>query len=314
MPDLASDDLNLGSNHQLRSQIDWVGMESMMIPIKIKAPDGAVTSMPAHVDAFVSLDDPDIRGIHMSRLFVAVESVFDHFPFSLESIHKILEIFRSSHHSLSANCRLSVAFDYLVKRPALKSNFSGWRSYPVKVTATRIGDDLELEQSLQITYSSTCPCSAALARQLTQKSFADQHAKMESVKTTEVVQWLGSQESATPHSQRSHLDVRVVQAPSVPSFLFSELIDSLEGILKTAVQGAVKREDEQEFARINGQNLMFCEDAARRARYVLEHDLRIIHYWIKASHLESLHAHNAVSYVTKSRLAGPKNKWLVLNK
>ena len=34
--------------------------------------------------------------------------------------------------------------------------------------------------------------------------------------------------------------------------------------LKTPVQAAVKREDEQEFARLNGQNLMFCEDVLSR--------------------------------------------------
>ena len=46
-------------------------------------------------------------------------------------------------------------------------------------------------------------------------------------------------------------------------------IDLAEGALKTPVQSAVKREDEQAFARLNGRNLMFCEDAARRIAAVL---------------------------------------------
>ena len=50
------------------------------------------------------------------------------------------------------------------------------------------------------------------------------------------------------------------------------LINTLEDELKTPVQAAVKREDEQEFARLNGQNLMFCEDAARKIKALLEHD------------------------------------------
>jgi GTP cyclohydrolase I len=35
------------------------------------------------------------------------------------------------------------------------------------------------------------------------------------------------------------------------------------------VQTAVKRADEQAFALANGQNLMFCEDAARRLHLAL---------------------------------------------
>ena len=44
----------------------------------------------------------------------------------------------------------------------------------------------------------------------------------------------------------------------------TDLIDDVEAALGTAVQTAVKRADEQAFALANGQNLMFCEDAARR--------------------------------------------------
>ena len=53
----------------------------------------------------------------------------------------------------------------------------------------------------------------------------------------------------------------------------SPWIDRIESSLKTPVQAAVKREDEQEFARLNGQNLMFCEDAARRLQHELDKSL-----------------------------------------
>lgn len=43
-----------------------------------------------------------------------------------------------------------------------------------------------------------------------------------------------------------------------------KLIDRIEHALGTPVQTLVKRSDEQAFALANGQNLMFCEDAARR--------------------------------------------------
>ena len=73
----------------------------------------------------------------------------------------------------------------------------------------------------------------------------------------------------------------------------------IEDSLQTPVQAAVKREDEQEFARLNGQNLMFCEDAARRLQYSMNKAQGYDDFWLKINHLESLHAHDAVSITTK---------------
>jgi GTP cyclohydrolase I len=113
--------------------------------------------------------------------------------------------------------------------------------------------------------------------------------------------WLGSEEGilATPHSQRSAAEVRVRLTPTFQMFPIVELIDEIENSLKTPVQATVKREDEQAFALLNGSNLMFCEDAGRRIQTALNRDDRILDYWARCTHYESLHPHNAVSVVTK---------------
>jgi GTP cyclohydrolase I len=80
----------------------------------------------------------------------------------------------------------------------------------------------------------------------------------------------------------------------------AELIDTIERALATPVQAAVKREDEQAFAKLNAENLMFCEDAARRIRAALDADERIAGYHVIASHHESLHAHDAVAEVSRN--------------
>ena len=117
--------------------------------------------------------------------------------------------------------------------------------------------------------------------------------------------WLGSEQGivATPHSQRSTADVRVQLNPGF-DFPIIDLIDLLEDALKTPVQTAVKREDEQAFALANGQNLMFCEDAARRMHRVLDADERIVDFRLRASHHESLHPHDAVAIATKGVAGG----------
>ena len=71
------------------------------------------------------------------------------------------------------------------------------------------------------------------------------------------------------------------------------LIECIEQALGTPVQTAVKRADEQAFAALNGQNLMFVEDAARRIKASLQ---GYEHPEIFVRHLESLHPHDAVAW------------------
>jgi GTP cyclohydrolase I len=99
---------------------------------------------------------------------------------------------------------------------------------------------------------------------------------------------------ATPHSQRSLAQVTIRQHSTTQDLKIVELIDLIEETLQTATQTAVKRIDEQTFAKRNGENLMFVEDAARRLSHALAQ-----HYtdWsLKVDHQESLHPHNAVAY------------------
>jgi len=85
----------------------------------------------------------------------------------------------------------------------------------------------------------------------------------------------------------------------------ADLIDRAEAALGTPVQTAVKREDEQAFARLNAENLMFCEDAARRVAAALAVDARVQRFDVRVSHFESLHPHDAVAQVSgKGQSAG----------
>ena len=63
------------------------------------------------------------------------------------------------------------------------------------------------------------------------------------------------------------------------------------------LQTAVRRADEQAFARLNGANLMYVEDAARRVQAALAQ-----HYAqarVTVRHMESLHPHDAVAQAGK---------------
>ncbi len=286
--------------------LDQVGMTGIEVAVRLPGDDGIETRCPAKADAFVSLDDPEAKGIHMSRLYLGLTQALDGEALSLPLLARVLHGFVGSHHGLSRSARVGLGFDWLVRRPALKSANSAWRSYPVTITGDLSADRIRFRLGVTVAYASTCPCSAALARQLVQAKFRDDFATREQLSLDDVATWLGQESSivATPHAQRSYvvLEVEIIDPVGVPGF--THLIDLVEGALKTAVQAAVKREDEQEFARLNGSNLMFCEDAGRRLKRALDADRRISDYRVEAVHVESLHPHNAVSIVTKGVAGG----------
>ena len=298
MPDIAS----TASRH-IQSKLDWVGMSEIHLPAKLSDTLAGERPISASIQAYVNLQDPTARGIHMSRLYLALEETFADCSVSAASISQLLTTFLQSHEGLSDKAFVQLNFEYSIRRESLKSNYFGWKSYPVSICGTMDNSELRIELSVDVPYSSTCPCSAALARQLIQDAFRQQFGDVGTIPAEQVAEWLGTEKGvvATPHSQRSVAQVRVLlDHAEETGFPITALIDAIEGALKTPVQTAVKREDEQEFARLNGQNLMFCEDAARRLQKALEQEALYKDFWLRVNHLESLHAHNAVAIVTKN--------------
>lgn len=295
LPDVAEDTVA-----PISGRLDRVGMSGIELALRLRNSEGEPVLTPARATAQVSLDDADAKGIHMSRLFLALQDSLEREELSLQLVDHLLRDFVQSHESLSRSGFLDLSFEYLAKRSSLLSNHSTWRSYPVEIQAEIQDDTVQHRLRVSVAYSSTCPCSAALARQLLQQQFQEDYADHRWLSVSQVLRWLGSQGTlATPHSQRSHADVTVVLSDECRQFPIEPLIDVVETAVATPVQAAVKRSDEQAFARLNGENLMFCEDSARRIRMTLEQQSWLVDYRIQASHLESLHPHDAVAIVTK---------------
>jgi len=307
MPDVA-----VHAQPHLAGELDWVGMDGIEVPVRFDAGDGDVQRASARVGAFVNLRRPDKRGIHMSRLYLQVEQALSTQTLSAASLQELLRGFLDSHKDLSDRACLSIRFEHLVRRPALRSGNSGWRAYPVSIEASLVGDQFLLELGTEVVYSSTCPASAALSRQLIQEQFTKDFDATQPIDHAAVVAWLGSEKGivATPHAQRSVARLRVRPAEGA-KFDLINLIDRTEQALGTPVQTAVKREDEQAFALANGGNLMFCEDAARRIQKALDADDALSDFHIRVEHQESLHPHDAVAYASKGVEGGYAGKGCV---
>ncbi len=270
--------------------LEWVGMCGIALPILFNG-----QRLSAKADAGVSLDDGEARGIHMSRLYLALE-MLEQENLTPALLRRVLQRFLDTHEGLSNSAYLTIHADFLLKRPALISPLAGWKSYPVSINARLKNAMFHVELKIDISYSSTCPCSAALARQLIQQQFVDDFAN-QPLQHADVLAWLGSTKGivATPHSQRSNAQLTLRLGDYLDDLPLITLINDAEAALGTAVQTAVKRADEQAFALANGQNLMFCEDAARRLNLALKRSPGINAFHLKVVHAESLHAHDAVA-------------------
>ncbi|MBB1518531.1 GTP cyclohydrolase FolE2 [Aquipseudomonas guryensis] len=285
LPDIAAQ-----ISAQAQPALDFVGMQQIALPILL---DGK--PMDCRVDAGVSLDDVSARGIHMSRLYLALEAL-EHQPLSLSAVQRVLHQFLDSHEGLSQRAYLNLRGELLLKRPALVSPLAGWKAYPVTLNTRLDTTGFHVELQLTLGYSSTCPCSAALARQLIQQQFVDDFAG-KSLDHADIIAWLDSSRGilATPHSQRSEARLQLHLDPHQQRLPIRHVLDTAEAALGTALQTAVKRADEQAFALANGQNLMFCEDAARRLHQALRQEDGVQGFHLEVLHAESLHAHDAVA-------------------
>lgn len=300
MPDIANH-----TTAQTEGTLDWVGMSNIEMPIMVASKGEKERMVSAHINAFVNLKEAQAKGIHMSRLYLLLDELSTNNTLNYQSLVTLLDGFISSHHDLSDQAKLTFSFDYHLRRKSLVSGKEGWKAYPVTLTGHLNQGKLTIEMAIDVPYSSTCPCSAALARQLIQQAFQQKFVDTE-LDLNSIREWLGTTEGivATPHSQRSVAEVKVQLNNTISDFPITDLVDLIEDSLQTPVQAAVKREDEQEFARLNGQNLMFCEDAARRLQYSMHKAEQYDDFWLKINHLESLHAHDAVSITTKGVVGG----------
>jgi GTP cyclohydrolase I len=282
------------TSQNLEFKLQKVGMEN--IACQVRLPSGPV---PAYANASVSLSSKEKRGIHMSRLFELVMGLHEQ-PLSRKWICEILGKMLDSHHDISDRAFLELKFDLLLQRKALVSEKLGWHTYPVRLLAEKSDDKENWSIEIKVLYSSTCPCSASLSRQALQDQFAKDF-RSRTPTLDDVHAWLGRESSipAVPHAQRSEAIGRFTIEGHVPCPDFVDLIDDMEAALGTPVQSAVKREDEQEFARRNAQNLMFCEDAARRLKSKFYDNPRIKDFFFEVRHFESLHPHDVVAQTGK---------------
>ena len=88
IPDVANQHL---APSQFQSRLDRVGMSQIEVPVRVAIPGFGVQMTSGRAGAYVSLDDPVSKGIHMSRLFLNLQNYLENETFDYKLIEKILE-------------------------------------------------------------------------------------------------------------------------------------------------------------------------------------------------------------------------------
>ena len=270
MPDLQNADF-------VGIPIDFVGIQGMHLPLKIREKDGGYQEVMVEVTGTVSLDAHN-RGVNLSRilrtLYKSKDDIFD--------INKVEDVLRNYQKDIKTfDAHILMNFKYRIWQDALRSvkedgtPEGGWQYYDVTFDCNLdVTGEFKKIMHVQFLYSSSCPCSTALS----------EHAAL-----TRGIYGI-------PHSQRS---VAKLSLEFNNMIWIEDVIDMCNEALTTEVLVFCKREDEQAFAEKNGAQPKFVEDAIRYLADTLNKNSNVTDYKVICSHLESLHAHQAVAVITK---------------
>jgi GTP cyclohydrolase I len=276
--------------------LDWVGMQGIALPVNL-----AGQRINTRADVGVSLDDGNTRGIYMSRLYLGLQAL-EHKELSLPALQDLLARFLDSLRVCRRQASIHLRGELLLSRAALVSPLAGWKFYSFEVRAHQDPWGFHVELQVKVTYSSTCLCSAALARQLIQQRFTEDFAD-QPLDHAQLLAWLGSPEGI--HRCHAAQPAQLRHDGRTPATAHHRITTA--GTDRTQRKGprhgrqtAVKRADEQAFALANGQNLMFCEDATRRLHRALRQQGELSAFKLRVVHTESLHAHDAVAVSTRN--------------
>lgn len=274
--------------------LDQVGMAEVFLPLQISAVPGASPLMlNARLDMSINLIQKEKRGIHMSRLYRISNDELTQKPLTEELLRQVLEKFLTSQEGLGDTAYLNLSFELPRSQKALLSELAGWKGYPIRICCVmNDSGNWDMQVHLRVDYSSTCPCSSALAKGHIKDLFISEFSGREQLSFGDMEEWLDRHAlAATPHGQRSHCDAQVKYHDHKMNL--EATIVAIEESLTTPTQTAVKRQDEQRFAVLSGQNPMFAEDAARRVALGLKNHESVARFKVRVSHYESLHSHDA---------------------
>lgn len=260
----------------IQRPIRQVGVENVAVPFMMESKYGGFKSMIANVSMRTNLDSKT-KGISMSRLLRTLKKYLD-LPLKQTLIREILRDLMENIGSTESYMK----FDFLlpIVRPSVHSDnqfsiyhkcrFEG-QLINLERSDTHNVNDFRFFQGVKVQYASYCPCSAELCKDLLSKGL-----------------------EGFPHAQRSFAHI-LVQGDEHHYIWLEDIVERVERVIKTIPYPIIKREDEQEIARIAAENPIFVEDAIRSISEELDSMKGVIDWIVKCIHEESIHTSEAIA-------------------
>lgn len=260
----------------IKIPIKEVGVENVEVPFLLDSKYGSYSSLVANVSLRTNLDS-QTKGISMSRLLLTLRP---HLGYPLKSV-LIKQILEELNTNIGSNASfMKFEFKLPIRKPSIKSHHAFPLYYKCRFEGQLINGVFKFFQGVKIQYASYCPCSAELCGHLYENG-----------------------KRGYPHNQRSFADILVEGNPGGEYLWLEDIIESVENKIKTLPYPIIKREDEQEIARLASENPMFVEDAIRLISSVLN-DMNVLDWIVKCSHEESIHTSEAIAVNWKGVVGG----------
>lgn len=278
------------SKPKIQMDIKQVGVQNVEVPFSLESKYGGFHSLVANVSMRTNLGK-ELKGISMSRLIRTLRPYLD-LPLKKMLIKQILEDLSKNVCSESAFMR----FDF--RLPIIKKSLKSDNEFPIYYNCRFEGQlrrryenssqplkQFKFYQGVKIQYASYCPCSAELSKNLEEN---------------------GSK--GFPHNQRSYADI-LIENSKLDYVWLEDIIECVEDVIKTQPYPIIKREDEQEIARIAAENPMFVEDAIRAISNALNEKKGVYDWIVKCTHEESIHTSEAIAINFKGVIGGFNDRY-----
>ena len=242
--------------------IDQVGVKGIRYPITVRDKDMGKQQTVAEINMYVNLPRT-YKGTHMSR-FVEILNEYNR-RISIQNFSDILEEMKKRLNAESAH--MEITFPYFINKPAPVTGTEGLMEYKCTFKGSLNSKGSDLIAMIHVPVCTLCPCSKEIS-------------------------------NYGAHNQRGEVRLQV----RFKKFVWLEdLIRLVEDSASCDVYSVLKREDEKYVTEKAYDNPRFVEDIVREIALKLNNDPNITWFAVESENFESIHNHNAYTYVEKHK-------------
>jgi len=245
--------------------INRVGVTRISFPLTIYNKEGKVQSIHAKINIYGSLPKSQ-RGTNMSR-YLEILMDFKDQPLDSSNLRKFLLALIKRVET--KDIYTEIEFKYFIEKQSPVSKKTGIQSYSCTLIGRLQYTIYSYVLKVVVPLTSVCPCSKEISK-------------------------FGA------HNQRGYVTVQI-QFDKNKSMLIEDIVKLVEGQGSCEVYPILKRPDEKWVTETGYKNPKFVEDICRGVATELQTRKEIKKFKIKVENFESIHDHNAVSFIFRKR-------------